>query len=275
MSVIGLGRRGGVADEPHDRHQRDQRREQRQQPVVGQRRRPVGHVVLAELGERALDGGEHRRLAVGAGRPVVGPRFCAATLRGDFGHRLLPRNGCGTSVPQRGRSCPAYPAYRDTYSPISRIRRRSHGLGTYVPLVRHTSPSAVTVSPVSEAAQSPEHPDDSTSEPEAAPRRADALVSRQRILAAAAALAGDRRTTMAEIAAAAGVGRSTLYRHFATRAGAVRGPRRGGRRRARGDPAASRRAGWPRSRIRRPAASGAPSRSRSRSPTSSTRSRPT
>ena len=58
-------------------------------------------------------------------------------------------------MPQRGGSCPAYPAYRDTYSPMSPIVRRSHGLGTYVPLVRHTSPAAVTVSPVSEAARVP------------------------------------------------------------------------------------------------------------------------
>ncbi len=47
--------------------------------------------------------------------------------------------------------------------------------------------------------------------------RADAVASRERILDAAAALAGDRRTSMTEVAAAAGVGRSTLYRHFPTR----------------------------------------------------------
>src|SRR3954454_16558124 len=48
--------------------------------------------------------------------------------------------------------------------------------------------------------------------------RGDAVESRNRILAAAAELAGDRRVSMAEIAAAAGVARATVYRHFATKA---------------------------------------------------------
>jgi serine phosphatase RsbU (regulator of sigma subunit) len=50
-----------------------------------------------------------------------------------------------------------------------------------------------------------------------APTRSDAIATRERILDAAATLAGDRRMSMSELAAAAGVGRSTLYRHFPSR----------------------------------------------------------
>jgi serine phosphatase RsbU (regulator of sigma subunit) len=44
--------------------------------------------------------------------------------------------------------------------------------------------------------------------------RSDARITRVRILEAARALVGDRRTSMVQIAAAAQVSRSTLYRHF-------------------------------------------------------------
>ncbi len=54
-------------------------------------------------------------------------------------------------------------------------------------------------------------------ERERALTRADALARHERILEAAEALGGDRRTSMVELAAAAGIGRSTLYRHFPSR----------------------------------------------------------
>jgi serine phosphatase RsbU (regulator of sigma subunit) len=66
---------------------------------------------------------------------------------------------------------------------------------------------------MAESARSPGEP----AAPAGAVTRADALARRERILGAAAALAGDRRVSMIEIAAAARVGRSTLYRHFPTR----------------------------------------------------------
>jgi len=62
----------------------------------------------------------------------------------------------------------------------------------------------------------PKEADGARSEPAGA-LRADAARTREDILAAAELLAGDRGVSMIEIAAAAGVGRSTLYRHFATR----------------------------------------------------------
>jgi serine phosphatase RsbU (regulator of sigma subunit) len=66
------------------------------------------------------------------------------------------------------------------------------------------------------AATPPERPT-AGSPGEPARHRADAVANRERILAAAAALLGDRRASMTQIAAAAEVGRSTLYRHFPTR----------------------------------------------------------
>jgi AcrR family transcriptional regulator len=71
--------------------------------------------------------------------------------------------------------------------------------------------------------------DDARAEEESIGLRADAQASRERILDAAAALAGDRRISMSEVAAAAGVGRSTLYRHFPSRQALERALEQGGR----------------------------------------------
>src|SRR6201999_819943 len=48
------GGRFGVAEEPDERDHRDRSGEEREQPVIGQRRRPVGEVVLLELLRRSL-----------------------------------------------------------------------------------------------------------------------------------------------------------------------------------------------------------------------------
>ena len=61
-----------VAEDPEHRDERDERREQREQPVVRERRRPVGEVVLAELLHRALQRREDARARLGAFRAVVG-----------------------------------------------------------------------------------------------------------------------------------------------------------------------------------------------------------
>jgi hypothetical protein len=45
----------GIADQPDKGEEGDRRREHREHPVVGECRRPVGAVVVLELGDRALE----------------------------------------------------------------------------------------------------------------------------------------------------------------------------------------------------------------------------
>ena len=69
-----LGRRFRDRRRSDQRDHRDQRREQREQPVVGERRRPVGEVVLLELGRGALDRRPPAALRGGALGRVVAAR---------------------------------------------------------------------------------------------------------------------------------------------------------------------------------------------------------
>ena len=62
----------GVAEQPDDRHQGDERREQGQHAVVGERRRPVREVVVAELPDGPL-----QDLEVQASSPAAIPRYAA------------------------------------------------------------------------------------------------------------------------------------------------------------------------------------------------------
>ena len=64
-----------VADQADDREQRDHRGEDGEHAVVGQRRRPVGAVVVLELGDGALQDTHPRPLAeVGRARPACAGR---------------------------------------------------------------------------------------------------------------------------------------------------------------------------------------------------------
>ena len=101
-------------------------------------------------------------------------------------HKRLPRTNDGTNEAQKGQLPGQTPVWTGTLSPA-----------------------------MGEPSGTPDEVD--SVERDRGPARADAVASRERILDAAAALAGDRRTSMVEIAAAAGVGRSTLYRHFSSR----------------------------------------------------------
>ena len=70
LRLSSSGLRGGVPGQPEDRDQDDQGREDRQDRVVGQRGRPVGQVVGAELAHGALE----QRSTMRAGSRSVGLR---------------------------------------------------------------------------------------------------------------------------------------------------------------------------------------------------------
>jgi serine phosphatase RsbU (regulator of sigma subunit) len=166
--------------------------------------------------------------------------------------RLVANSAAEAARSRRSARAGAFPRLRPRFWPPPRPRRRPH----YCPVIPDTwdtiyPPYAVanvrSGTGTIENGTAGEHPPRSGARPgtlaigmgepaggnedmEAIERergltRADAIASRERILAAAAALAGDRRMSMVEVAAAAGIGRSTLYRHFPSRQALERGVR--------------------------------------------------
>ena len=90
MSVIWRVVVCGIAEQAEHRDERDQRREQRQQPVVGERRRPVGHVVLLELERGPLQR-----------RPQAGARHRCPPGRSRRAPARRPRGPRGAPAPPR------------------------------------------------------------------------------------------------------------------------------------------------------------------------------